>query len=496
MKLLIANRGEIAVRIIRTCREQGIRSVAVYSEADKGSLHVKLADEAVFIGESEASKSYLCQDVILGAAREVGADAIHPGYGFLSERSTFSDACAEQGIVFIGPSGAAMRALGDKISAKKLAVSAGVPIVPGYFEPDAGFAEIRAAAERIGFPVMLKASAGGGGRGMRVVRQSEDLEPQFHTASAEALNAFGDGTMMVEKFVDRPRHVEVQILADGFGNVATLFERECSIQRRHQKLIEEAPSPLAGLPWEAIRDAARRVALAAGYTNAGTVEFIVDPVSLEFYFLEVNARLQVEHPVTEAITGLDLVAWQIKVALGESLSVPSGLLSGDRGAIQGHALEVRVIAEDPGKQFIPSVGKVLTWAPPLASVVRVDSGFEVGSEVSPYYDSLLAKVIVHGQTREESVLRMKAALLDFHILGVRTNISYLLSVLDHPEFVAGRIDTGFLEREFSGWSSGEADPLVGQISTFEQSASLGLMREQMVVTPASSSTDGFRNVRS
>jgi 3-methylcrotonyl-CoA carboxylase alpha subunit len=389
-----------------------------------------------------------------------------------------------------------MRALGDKISAKTLAVSAGVPIVPGFFDPGASFDQICDAAARIGYPVMLKASAGGGGRGMREVASADRLESEFVTASAEARSVFGDGAMMVEKLIARPRHVEVQVLADHHGNVATLFERECSIQRRHQKLIEEAPSPFEILRWKAMRAAAANVVRAAGYSNAGTVEFIVDPVSGEFYFLEVNARLQVEHPVTEAITGLDLVAWQIRIAEGEPLDLPEALLNGERPGICGHAIEVRIIAEDPSRQFVPSIGKILAWAEPMSSVVRVDTGFGPGSEITPYYDSLLAKLIVHGQNRAEALRRMEAALMDFHILGVRTNVEYLLAVIRHPEFAAGKIDTGFLGREFHEWMPGAPAPEVGSIASRAGNTARRSGEASRGPLPASSLADGFRNVGS
>lgn len=471
-KLLIANRGEIAVRIIRTARSMGIRTVAVYSEADAHAMHAALADEAICIGAAEPKESYLNVQRILEAATETGAKAIHPGYGFLSENADFAEACANAGLIFVGPPASAMRRLGAKIDAKQLAVEAGVPIVPGYFEKGASPEKLLEKAKGIGFPVMLKASAGGGGRGMRVVRDPATLLDELATASIEAKNAFGDGAMMVEKLIERPRHVEVQVLADGHGNVAALFERECSIQRRHQKLIEEAPSvvfpgdpassapernagpgdPNSEIAWQALREAAVSLVRAAGYQNAGTVEFMVDESSGAFYFLEVNARLQVEHPVTEAVTGLDLVAWQLKIASGEALRLPGDLASGDRRALNGHAIEARIVAEDPGHGWLPSTGRILGWAEPKGPGVRVDTGYCRGAEVSRYYDSLLAKVIAHGATRREAIERLKGALLDFHILGVKTNIEHLLTVLEHPEFAAGRFDTGFLDREMSEWS--------------------------------------------
>lgn len=454
-KLLVANRGEIAVRVIRAAREMGIVTVAVASDADRSALHVRVADEVVMLGDSEPAASYLDVQKILNAARSTGADVVHPGYGFLSERASFSEACREAGISFIGPSPEAMRALGSKIEAKQLAIEAGVPVTPGLFKPGASQAELKLAASEIGYPVLLKASAGGGGRGMRIVRDASAFDSEFSIAADEAENAFGDGAMMVEKLVERPRHIEVQFLADSHGQIALLFERECSLQRRHQKLLEESPSPLGermDVLWPRLRTATEALARSSGYVGAGTAEFMLDPKSGEFYFLEVNARLQVEHPVTEAITGLDLVQWQLRIASGERLTLPSDLMAANRAAIRGHAIEVRLVAEDPGQNFLPSTGKILAWAEPKAPGVRVDTGFGPGAEVSRYYDSLIAKVIVHAETRASAVDRLEAALLDFHILGVKTNIGYLLDVLGHEKFRAGEIDTGFLGREMSEWS--------------------------------------------
>lgn len=457
-KLLIANRGEIAVRVIRAAREMGIRTVAVYSEADRHSMHKALADEAVFIGDSAPSESYLRADKIIEAAKETGSDAIHPGYGFLSERAEFSSACADANVIFVGPPALAMEKLGAKISAKQLAVAHDVPVTPGFFEVGASEQQLRAAADAVGFPVMLKASAGGGGRGMRVVRDPNEFDNELRMASDEALKSFGDGAMMIEKLVERPRHIEVQILADQHGNVAPLFERECSIQRRHQKLIEEAPSPAKFDFWPKMRDAAIRLVKAAGYVGAGTIEFMLDPKSGEFYFLEVNARLQVEHPVTEMVTGLDLVQWQLRIAAGEKLLLSEDLLAGHRQALNGHAIEARIVAEDPAHGFLPSIGRILAWAEPKAPGVRVDTGFGPGSEVTRFYDSLLAKVIAHGQTRQDAIRRLIGALEDFHVLGVKTNIGYLLDVLRHPDFLKGEIDTGFLGRSLPDWSPDGAHP--------------------------------------
>lgn len=494
-KLLIANRGEIAVRVIRTAREMDIRTVAVYSDADADSTHVRLADESVGIGASEPSASYLNIGSVLDAARQTEADAIHPGYGFLSERAEFSEACREAGIIFVGPPPEAMRKLGAKIESKQLAVEAGVPITPGFFEIGASDDQLRQAAVEIGFPVMLKASAGGGGRGMRAVNDPVDFDSALALASEEAVKAFGDGAMMVEKLVQQPRHIEVQFIADQHGNVACLFERECSIQRRHQKLIEESPSPvLIDNPslWGPLQEAVRNLALRAGYVGAGTAEFIYDQVSGEFYFLEVNARLQVEHPVTEAITGLDLVEWQLKVASGERLALGDRLMAGEREAIYGHAIEVRIIAEDPAQGFMPSIGKILAWAEPRGLGVRVDTGFEVGSEVSRFYDSMLAKLIVHADTRAKAIRKLRLALEDFHILGVKTNVGYTLDILAHQGFQDGAFDTGFLERELAEWQPPSAVPeALWDIAQFA-GTTLSECNDRQVAVGAWDLADGFR----
>lgn len=495
-KLLVANRGEIACRIFRAAREMGIRTVAVYSEADSNALHRHLADEAISLGGSEPSESYLDAAKILSAAEESGSDAIHPGYGFLSERAEFSEACAARGVIFVGPPASAMRKLGSKIEAKQLAVASGVPVTPGYFEPGATEAQLKAAADRIGYPIMLKASAGGGGRGMRVVREPNDFDSEFAIASDEALKGFGDGAMMVEKLIERPRHIEVQVLADSYGAVCCLFERECSLQRRHQKIIEEAPSPIVGDDlWGRMRDAASSLARNAGYVGAGTVELMFDESSGEFYFLEVNARLQVEHPVTEAVTGLDLVQWQIRIASGDRLELEAALFAGNRSTLAGHAIEARIVAEDPGQNFLPSLGLVLAWAEPKMPGVRVDTGFGMGSTVSRFYDSLLAKVIAHAPTRAQAIERLRQALLDFHILGVKTNIAYLLDILDSEGFRSGRFDTGFLGREFGGWTgSGDVPPELGIIGEKASSPSMAIGAGSQEAEGAWSMPDSYRNV--
>jgi acetyl/propionyl-CoA carboxylase alpha subunit len=502
-KLLVVNRGEIAVRVIRAARELGIATVAVYSEADAHQAHVQMADEAVCLGASEPSASYLRIEGVIDACQTVGADAVHPGYGFLSERAEFAEALAEAGITFIGPPPAAMRALGGKIEAKQIAVGAGVPVTPGFFEQGATSAQLKQAAIDIGFPVMLKASAGGGGRGMRIVRSVDEFDAELAIASDEALKGFGDGTMMVEKLIERPRHVELQLLADQHGNVAAVFERECSIQRRHQKLLEEAPAPAFDrFPdlWPQMREASIALAKAAGYVGAGTVEFMVDDSEGKFYFLEVNARLQVEHPVTELITGLDLVQWQIRIAEGAKLELPPDLMAGNRSALNGHAIEARIVAEDPAAGFLPSVGRILAWAEPRGPGIRVDTGYGPRAEVPRYYDSLLAKVIAHGTTRADAIRRLKAALLDFHILGVKTNIAYLIEVLDHPGFQAGEIDTTFLGREFAewqlptGWPPELAD-IADAATHGAASSTMGRAQTASITMPAWSLNDGFRNAR-
>ena len=442
-KILIANRGEIACRIVETAHRMGLRTVAVFSDADANARHVRLADEAVAIGPAPARESYLVIDKIIAAAKRTGAQAIHPGYGFLSENETFARACAEAGLVFVGPPISAIRAMGSKSEAKKLMEAAGVPLTPGYHGDDQDPDRLLAEAEAIGFPVLIKAAAGGGGKGMRRVDRSEDFLAELASCKREAEAAFGDAHVLIERYVLSPRHVEIQVFGDAHGNHVHLFERDCSVQRRHQKVLEEAPAP--GMTEErraAMGKAAVEAARAVGYDSAGTVEFIVDGAR-NFYFMEMNTRLQVEHPVTEMITGLDLVEWQLRVASGEALP-----LTQDRIRLSGHAIEARVYAEDPAKGFLPSTGRLVHLAPPRRGPhVRVDTGVEEGDAISPFYDPMIAKLIVWDETREKALGRMRAALDDFRVAGVANNIGFLSRLVDCPSFAEARLDTGLIERE-------------------------------------------------
>lgn len=442
-KILVANRGEIALRVMRTAKEMGIKTVAVFSEADRNALHVRYADEAVCIGPAPSSQSYLQMDTIINYALKLGVDGIHPGYGFLSENAVFADKVKAAGITFIGPSGDAMRTMGSKIGAKQAVEKFNVPMVPGTKEALTDIEEGKKIAEKIGFPVLIKASAGGGGKGMRVVNQSSEFEEQIKLAQSEAMSAFGDSAVFIEKYVGSPRHIEIQILGDNYGNIVYLFERECSVQRRHQKLVEEAPSScLTPEIRKAMGEAAVNVAKACNYTGAGTVEFLVDE-SLNFYFLEMNTRLQVEHPVTEQIVGLDLVKEQIRIARGEKLGYNQEDLT-----IKGHAIELRVCAEDPMNNFLPDIGKLNTYKVPQGYGVRVDDCFEEGMEIPIHYDNMIAKLITFGNTREDAINRMIRAIKDYHITGIETTLAFGSFVMQHDAFVSGNFDTKFIEKHF------------------------------------------------
>jgi 3-methylcrotonyl-CoA carboxylase alpha subunit len=442
-KILIANRGEIACRVIKTARRMGIRTVAVYSEADAGARHVRLADEAVCIGAPPPRESYLVIDKIIGAALATGAQAIHPGYGFLSENEEFAEACAKNDIAFVGPPVSAIRAMGLKSESKKLMEKAGVPLTPGYHGDNQDAAYLKQQADDIGYPVLIKASAGGGGKGMRAVAKAEEFADALASCQREAKSSFGDEHVLIEKYLQRPRHIEIQVFGDTHGNCVYLFERDCSVQRRHQKVVEEAPAP--GMTPErraAMGKAAVDAAKAVAYVGAGTVEFIVNQDGT-FYFMEMNTRLQVEHPVTEMITGLDLVEWQLKVAAGEPLP-----LAQEQLRIHGHALEARIYAEDPDKGFLPSIGRLIHLAPPAETInIRVDTGVEQDDEISPHYDPMIAKLIVWDESRERALARMLQALADYRVVGVSNNIGFLSRLVACPAFAQADLDTGLIERE-------------------------------------------------
>jgi 3-methylcrotonyl-CoA carboxylase alpha subunit len=442
--LLIANRGEIAARVIRTARAMGLRTVAVYSEADRDAMHVALADEAVLLGPARARDSYLNVDRLIEAAKKTGAEAVHPGYGFLSENAEFAQACYDAGLVFVGPTADMMNAMGSKSGSKALMEKAGVPLVPGYHGDAQDDATLAKAADKVGFPILVKASAGGGGRGMRIVRSAEELAPAIVSAKREAKAAFGDDRMLIEKYVDSPRHIEVQIVGDSHGNLLSLFERECTLQRRHQKVIEEAPSPtLNPAQRETVCAAARKAAGAVNYVGAGTIEFVSD--GKDVFFIEMNTRLQVEHPVTELITGIDLVEWQLRVAFGEALP-----LKQDEIRLNGHAVEARVYAENPTKNFMPSVGRISTWRLPAeGGGLRIDAGYREGDSVSPYYDAMLAKMIAWAPTREVAIERLNRGLEESDVRGIVTNIPFLSALMTHPKVRTNAIDTGFIERELA-----------------------------------------------
>lgn len=447
-KILIANRGEIAVRIIQTAKKMGIKTVAVYSEADKQSLHTLEADECFFIGPAPSKDSYLRMDVIIDIAKKSGADAIHPGYGFLSENYEFVNRLEKEGIVFIGPPASAMQQMGSKIEAKQLARKMNVPLVPGTDEAIQSVEEAKTIASKTGFPLLIKASAGGGGKGMRRVNKLEELESQMKSASSEAMSSFGDGSVFIEKLVLNPRHIEVQIICDKFGNGLYLFERECSVQRRHQKIIEEAPSScLNPSQRKNIGEDALRLALACNYVGAGTVEFLVDD-QFNHYFLEMNTRLQVEHPVTEMITGLDLVQMQIDIADGKALTTRQEDLK-----INGHSIELRICAEDPLNSFLPSIGTLNKFRAAVGPHIRLDSGYTESQSISIYYDPLIAKLIVHGRDRNDAIQKLKSAISSFTIEGIETTLDYGYFVLNHQDFISGFFDTGFVEKNIEAYLS-------------------------------------------
>ncbi len=484
--LLIANRGEIACRVIRTARQMGLATVAVYSDADAGALHVAMADKAVRIGPAAVRESYLKADAILAAARESGADAIHPGYGFLSENAEFAEACAAAGIVFVGPPPGAIRAMGLKNRAKALMIAAGVPVVPGYLGDDQSTDHLAAEAAEIGYPVLIKAVAGGGGKGMRRVDDAAGFIAALESAKREARSAFGNDAVLIEKYVARPRHIEVQVFADNHGNAVYLFERDCSLQRRHQKVIEEAPAPgMSKQMRAAIGEAAVKAAKAVNYSGAGTIEFIADASEGlnpdRIWFMEMNTRLQVEHPVTEAITGTDLVGWQLKIAAGEELPTTQ-----DQLYISGHAIEARLYAEDPQSGFLPSIGTLERLRLPFG--VRVDTGVREGDAVTPFYDPMIAKIIAHAPSRALAAAKLAAALEEVQIAGLKTNNAFLIRALKHPAFVAGEIDTAFIERHLAD--------LVPPASTppkiLEAAASFALHENARADGDPWSARDGFR----
>jgi acetyl-CoA carboxylase biotin carboxylase subunit len=486
-KILIANRGEIAVRVMRACRELGIATVAVYSEADREALHVRRAEEACPLGAAAASESYLNMDKLLEAARRTRAEAIHPGYGFLSENAEFARRCAQSGLKFIGPAPAAMEEMGSKTRARRRATAAGVPLVPGSGALGSA-REAEAAAQKLGYPVLAKAAAGGGGKGMRLVNQPGEMRSAFAAAESEALRAFGNGEIYLEKLLESPRHIEVQILGDEHGHLVYLGERECSLQRRHQKVLEESPSPLVD---EVLRqrmgETAVRLARAAGYSNAGTIEFLVDAGG-NFYFLEMNTRLQVEHPVTEMVTGLDLVQWQIRIAAGEPLPFEQQDIQ-----MRGHAIECRIYAEDPENDFLPSPGRITRLLAPAGPGIRDESGVYEGWTVPLEYDPLLSKLVAHAGSRPEAIARMRRALEEYFVGGIATNLALFRRILRHPEFVAGRLDTGLLERMLgeSAAEGGRATP--AREGEAEVAAIAAALFAALPGPGAAASTDGTRS---
>jgi len=443
-KILVANRGEIAIRVMKTARSMGIKTVAVFSEVDRNAPHVKFADEAVCIGEAPSKKSYLKGETIIKVAKNLNVDGIHPGYGFLSENADFAELCEKNNIIFIGPRSKAIKIMGSKLAAKEAVKAYNIPMVPGIDEAITNIKKAKKIAKEIGFPILIKASAGGGGKGMRIVEKEKDLQSQMNRAISEATSAFGDGSVFIEKYVSSPRHIEIQVMADSHGTILHLFERECSIQRRHQKVVEEAPSSvLTPQLREAMGQAAIKVAKSCDYLGAGTVEFLLD-ADHNFYFLEMNTRLQVEHPVTEIIAGVDLVELQIRVARGEKLNIKQEDLK-----IKGHALELRVYAEDPLNDFLPSVGHLEVYQLPSGKGIRVDNGYEEGMDIPIYYDPMLSKLITYGKTREAAILLMKKAIADYKVEGVATTLSFGKYVFEHDAFTSGNFDTHFVKKYYS-----------------------------------------------
>jgi acetyl-CoA carboxylase, biotin carboxylase subunit len=488
-KVLIANRGEIAVRVMRACREMDIRTVAVYSDVDRTSLHVRYADEAFHIGAAPSTESYLRIDRILDAARHSGAEAIHPGYGFLAENPRFARACQEAGIVFIGPSPEAMELMGSKTASRRAARQAKLPVVPGTDRDLENLDEVSRFAQEIGFPVMLKASAGGGGKGLRLVASASELPSAWRTARSEAQNAFNDSSVYLEKYIELPRHIEIQVLGDHHGNTIHLGERECSLQRRHQKVMEESPSPLVDSEMRrAMGETAVRIAQLARYTNAGTVEFLVDQ-ERRFYFLEMNTRLQVEHPITELVTGVDLVHEQLRIAAGEPLR-----LKQEDVRPQGWAMECRIYAEDPANNFFPSPGLITHLRPPMGPGVRVDSGSYPGWRVPLEYDPLLAKLIVRGETRPRAIARLERALSEYEVDGIKTNIPFFQSVISHRDFVDGRLDTGFIDRFLSGGFPPRVPPDSGAELAAMIAVALEARRATTAGTPAQAAESPWKSM--
>ncbi len=485
-KILIANRGEIALRIMRSAKEMGIKTVAVFSEADRNALHVRYADEAICIGPAPSNQSYLIGSKIIEACKLTGAEAIHPGYGFLSENSGFAREVAAAGLILIGPTPEAMEIMGNKLSAKAAALKYNIPMVPGTEEAITDINEAKERAVEVGFPILIKAAAGGGGKGMRIVEKVADFEEQMHLAVSEATSAFGDGAVFIERYVTSPRHIEIQVLGDTHGNIVHLFERECSIQRRHQKVVEEAPSSiLTAEIRQAMGKCAVDVARSVSYVGAGTVEFILDE-NLDFFFLEMNTRLQVEHPVTEMITGLDLVKEQIKIARGEALSFTQEALK-----ISGHAMELRVYAEDPLNNFLPDIGTLQTYKTPKGNGVRVDDGFEEGMEIPIYYDPMIAKLITYGANREEAIERMVRAIDEYDITGIQTTLSFGKFVMQHKAFTTGKFDTHFVGKYFNADSlknDNEDEVMLAAIT-----AVLLLQKEKVKIASLSQNTDTVSN---